>query len=62
MEKHFRKWFNELYSGFLTAEEIADVLKGQDIWLREEDIKERLPKWKPIRARRGAEAQANNLG
>lgn len=62
MEKHFRKWFNELYSGFLTAEEIADVLKGQDIWLREEDIKERLQKWKPIRARRGAEAQANNLG
>lgn len=60
MENHFRKWFNELYSGFLTDAEIADVFKGQDIWLREEDIKERLPRWKPIRERRGAEAKANN--
>ncbi|MGE9984910.1 Clp protease ClpP [Desulfovibrio sp. SGI.169] len=62
LEKHFRKWFDELYSGFLTAEEIADVLKGQEVWLREEDIKSRLPKWRPIRERRGAEAQANNAG
>lgn len=62
MEDHFRKWFDELYSGFLTSEEISDVLKGQDIWLREEGIKSRLPDWKPIRERRGAEAQANNVG
>ncbi len=62
MEDHFRKWFGELYSGFLSQEEITDVLKGQDFWLREEDIKSRLQNWKPIRARRKAEAQANNAG
>lgn len=60
MEDHFRKWFGELYSGFLTPEEITDVLKGQDFWMREEDIKSRLQNWMPIRARRKAEAQANN--
>lgn len=58
LEDHFKKWFGELYSGFLTPEEISDVFKGQDIWLREEEIKQRLPNWKPIRARRAAELQA----
>lgn len=60
LEAHFKSWFDELYAGFLTPEEIADVFKGQDIWLTEDDIKKRLPNWKPIRQRRGAEAQANN--
>lgn len=58
LEDHFKKWFGELYAGFLTPEEISDVFKGQDIWLREEEIKQRLPNWKPIRARRAAELQA----
>lgn len=58
LEDHFKKWFGELYSGFLTPEEISDVFKGQDIWLREEEIKQRLPNWKPIRVRRAAEMQA----
>ena len=58
LEDHFKKWFGELYSGFLTPEEISDVFKGQDIWLREEEIKHRLPNWKPIRTRRAAELQA----
>lgn len=52
MENHFKKWFNELYSGFLSSEEIEDVFKGQDIWLREEDINKRLLKWHPVRERR----------
>lgn len=60
LEEHFKKWFAELYSGFLSPEEIGDVFKGQDIWLREDDIKKRLPNWKPIRVRRATEAQANN--
>ena len=60
LENHFKRWFTELYSGFLSQEEIGDVFKGQDIWLREDDIKKRLPNWKPIRVRRAAEAQANN--
>jgi len=62
LEEHFKRWFVELYAGFLSTEEIADVFKGQDFWLSEEDIKKRLPNWKPIRQRRGAEAQANNEG
>jgi len=60
LEEHFKRWFAELYAGFLSTEEIADVFKGQDIWLSELDIKKRLPNWKPIRIRRAAEAQANN--
>lgn len=60
LEDHFKKWFTELYSGFLSQDEISDVFKGRDIWLREDDIKKRLPNWKPIRVRRAAEAQANN--
>ena len=52
MENHFKMWFRELYSGFLSGEEIEDVFKGQDIWLREEDIKKRLAKWHPVRERR----------
>lgn len=56
MENHFKKWFAELYSGFLTGEEIEDVFKGQDIWLREEEISERLKKWHPIREKRDAPA------
>lgn len=57
LENHFKKWFEELYAGFLTTEEIADVFKGQDVWLREDDIKKRLPKWKPIRDRRMSQPQ-----
>lgn len=60
LEEHFKRWFTELYSGFLSQEEIGDVFKGRDIWLREDDIRKRLPNWKPIRVRRAAEAQANN--
>lgn len=52
LEEHFKKWFGELYAGFLTQEEIADVFKGQDIWLREEQIRERLARWTPIRRRK----------
>ena len=59
-EQHFHGFFDELYAGFLSADEITDMLKGQDFWLSEDDIKNRLKNWKPIRIRRKAEAQANN--
>lgn len=60
LENYFKSWFDELYAGFMTSEEIDDVFKGQDFWLNETDIKRRLPNWRPIRQRRAAEAQANN--
>ena len=62
LENYFKSWFDELYAGFMTSEEIDDVFKGQDFWLSETDIKRRLPNWRPIRQRRAAEAQANNEG
>lgn len=47
----FQEWYDQLYAGFLTAEEISDVVKGQEFWLKEKDIIERLKNWKPIRER-----------
>lgn len=43
---HFRKWveffYRDIYTGFLTEEEIVSVLNGSDIWLDAEQIHERL--------------------
>jgi hypothetical protein len=40
------KWaetlFNEAYADFLSAQEIKDVLKGQDLWLSALQVIERL--------------------
>lgn len=41
-----------VYKDFLTEEEIADVLKGAEIWLDSSEIKERLEKRKAIREER----------
>lgn len=48
---HFKEWFGELYAGFLTGDEVIDVTKGQEFYLKEKDIKLRLKNWTPIRAR-----------
>lgn len=48
---YFREWFGQLYAGFLAPSEIQDVMKGQDIWLKDSEIKARLDNWKPIRER-----------
>lgn len=43
---------HEVYKDFLTEEEIADVLKGAEIWLDSSEIKERLEKRTAIREER----------
>lgn len=48
---YFAEWYAQLYAGFLTEEELKDVAKGQDTWLKEAQIRERLQNWKPIRER-----------
>lgn len=46
---YFTEWYAQLYAGFLTPEELQDVAKGQDIWLKEDQIRKRLKSWVPIR-------------
>lgn len=59
LNDYFGEWFHELYAGFLTEEELADVAKGQELWLKEPQIRERLKTWEPIRQRvRGGVVQA----
>lgn len=53
-QSYFVEWFQQLYAGFLTDEELKDIAKGQDIWLKENDIRERLQNWVPIRKRSAA--------
>ena len=46
---YFAEWYAQLYAGFLTPDELQDVAKGQDIWLKEDQIRKRLKSWVPIR-------------
>lgn len=48
---YFSEWYGQLYAGFLTEGELKDVAKGQEFWMKEEQIRERLKNWKPIRDR-----------
>ena len=41
-EKRYDKMCKELYQGFLTEEELNDVIKGADLWFDEKDIIKRL--------------------
>jgi len=51
LNDYFGEWFQQLYAGFLTEDELKDIIKGQDFWLKEPQIRERLKNWKPIRQR-----------
>lgn len=51
LNDYFGEWFQQLYAGFLADEELKDIIKGQDFWLKEPQIRERLKNWKPIRQR-----------
>lgn len=51
MNDYFGEWYQQLYAGFLSEDELKDIIKGQDFWLKEPQIRERLEKWKPIRQR-----------
>lgn len=45
---HFKVWGDKLlkdvYSGFLTAEEIKDILNNKDVWMTGEEVSRRLQK------------------
>lgn len=49
---HVKNMTHKTYSNFLSSSEIDNVLLGQDIWLNENQIKQRLKKWKPMRDRK----------
>jgi len=36
---HFQAWFTQLYDGFLTGNEVADVAKGQEFYLKEKILR-----------------------
>jgi ATP-dependent protease ClpP protease subunit len=40
-DKDLKNTFREIYSGFLTPEEITDVLRGKDMWLTADDVRVR---------------------
>lgn len=50
-QKHFASWYAELFAGFLSPEELQDVMKGQDLYFDEKEINARLAQWTPIRDR-----------
>jgi ATP-dependent protease ClpP protease subunit len=41
-EQHYRQLIIDIYKDFLTDEEIEDVLKGMDVWLNSEQVRERI--------------------
>ena len=43
-DKDLKKTFNAIYSGFLSAREINEVLKGKDLWLSADDVRKRWEK------------------
>jgi ATP-dependent protease ClpP protease subunit len=40
-DRDLKNTFREIYKGFLTEEEIADVLRGKDMWLTADDVRVR---------------------
>jgi len=40
-DEHLNHFFRTTYAGFLTEEEMDDVIDGRDMWLGSEDVKER---------------------
>lgn len=57
----FAEWYAQLYAGFLTDEELKDVAKGQEFWFKEDQIRERLKNWKPIRERLQADGSVMEI-
>ena len=40
-DKDLQNTFREIYTGFLTEQEIAEVLRGKDMWLTADDVRVR---------------------
>ena len=43
-DKELNRAFREIYKGFLTDEEMTNVIEGKDIWLNEDEVMERWSK------------------
>lgn len=58
-----RSLYEDVYEGFLTKEEIESILKSDDLWLNEKDIRERLEKRDQYfqQLESAAEAEADRL-
>ena len=41
-DRDLKVTFKDIYSGFLSEEEIVDVIKGKDLWLNASEVRERL--------------------
>ena len=53
-EKYFDEWFRTLFMGFITEAEMSDLKKGCDLWIRGDEISQRLANWTPLRQRKGS--------
>jgi ATP-dependent protease ClpP protease subunit len=53
MDKRIDKFLHEMYDGFLSAEEISLVSKGQDMWIDVEELGERLANYQEHRDSQG---------
>lgn len=42
IDRHLRIVFTQTYTGFLSEQEIEDVIEGKDIWLSGDEVRERL--------------------
>ena len=55
-EKNFHAWMEDVYEGFLSAEEIREIQRGGEIYLNSEEIQERVVTRKALLAE-GAEEE-----
>jgi ATP-dependent Clp protease protease subunit len=40
-DKNLRDTFTAIYAGFLTEDEITDIIRGKDLWLSAEEVQQR---------------------
>lgn len=50
MDKSLNDAFKDFYSGFLTEEEMDEVIDGRDLWIGPEEVRERWENVKALRA------------
>ena len=57
INKTSEKLMHHIYDGFLTKDELKKMLKDEDFWFDEDEIKARLAGWTPIRRKRKEKAE-----
>ena len=46
IDNELNKSFERYYLGFLSEEEITDVIEGKDIWLNSQEVMQRWASWR----------------